>query len=44
VRVIAETLDFALTLDEISHNMFAEVDTKNSPMNRVFEQTQNNYE
>ena len=44
VRVIAETLDFALTLDKVSHNMFAEVDTKNSPMNRAVEQVQNDYE
>jgi len=44
VGIISETLDFALTLDKVNHNMFAEVDTKNSLMNRAFEPVQNDYE
>ena len=44
VGIISETLDFALTLDKVSHNMFAEVDTKNSLMNRAFEPVQQEYE
>lgn len=44
VGIISETLDFALTLDKVSHNMFAEVDTKNSLMNRAFEPVQEEYE
>jgi len=44
VGIISETLDFALTLDKVNHNMFAEVDTKNSLMNRALEPVQNDYE
>ena len=44
VGIISETLDFALTLDKVSHNMFAEVVTKNSLMNRAFEPVQEEYE
>lgn len=44
VGIISETLDCALTLDKVRHNMFAEVDTKNSLMNRAFEPVQEEYE
>jgi len=40
VGIISETLDFALTLDKIIHNMNTKVDTQKSPLKDIMEQHQ----